>query len=170
MKKLIPILGLLLILISWSVSHACNKADTLFKIERSKNGNVVQYDACLLNDGVLSDTDPVSAYWMLENGQREDLNALEKNFAYGIKSEKRIGKDKVQISLAALSNRKVIVEKDHDQYRAITSINGKQSILERIYVKSEQRLVGPAKVICIDVFGRTLASNTPVQERIVPKG
>lgn len=170
MKILILTLGVFLLVASWSVSDACNKADALFKIERSKNRNVVQYDACLLEDGALSDSDPVSVYWILEDGHREDLNSLEKNLAYGIKLEKRIGKDKVQISLAALGDRKLTLEKKGGKYRVVVSINGKESVLDKVFVKSEEHLVGPPKVLYVDVFGRTLAAHTPARERIVPKG
>ncbi len=170
MKSLILILAAAFILVSWSISNACDGTDGLFKIERSKNGNVVQYDACLLKDGALSDSDPVSVYWILENGKREDLNTMEKTYAYGVKSERKIGKDKTEISLAALSDRKIIVGKNGGKYRVTISINGKESILEKMFVKSEERLVGPPKVLYVDIIGRTLAANTPVRERIIPRG
>ncbi len=170
MKSLILGLSVLLILLSWSTSDACNGTDALFKIARSKNGNVVQYDACLLSDGGLSNSDPVSVYWILENGQREALTSIEKNYAYGVKLGKKIGKDKVEIFIAALADREVIVEKKDGKYKVVVSINGNESILENIFVESEDRWFGPPKVLYIDVFGRTLAANTSVKERIVPKG
>jgi Domain of unknown function (DUF4833) len=169
MKNLSLILGAFLIAISWSVSDACIKSDPLFRIERSKNENVVQYDACIISDGDLSDSDPVSVYWILEKGQREDLSGIEKLFVYGIKFGKKLEKDKVEISLVALGNRKGVVEKNDGKYRVVVSINGKESILEKIYVKSEEELIGPPEVLYIDLFGRTLAADTPVRERIVPK-
>jgi len=169
MKTSFLISGILLIIGVWSISDACNKADALFKIERSKNGNVVQYDACLQEDGAL-DSDPVSAYWVLEGGRQEDLNLLEKQSAYGIKLEQRIGRDKVQISLAALENRKLVVEKKDGKYKAVLSIGGKESVLEKVFVKSDERSLGSPKVLYIDLFGRSLADDAPVQEHIVPKG
>ncbi len=170
MKTFILTLGIFLIMVSWSVSDACNKAGPLFKIERSKNGNVVQYDACLREDGLLAESDPVSAYWILEDGRREDLNMLEKKTAYGLKLEKRLEKDKVKISLAAFQDRKLIVEKKNGKYRVVTSINGKESVLEKVFVKSEEHAVGPPKVLYVDLFGRSLKDNAPVQEHFVPKG
>ncbi len=169
MKTFILTLGIFLIMVSWSVSDACNKAGPLFKIERSKNGNVVQYDACLREDGLLAESDPVSAYWILEDGRREDLNMLEKKTAYGLKLEKRLEKDKVQISLAAFEDRKLIVERKDGKYRVVTSINGKESVLEKLFVKSEEHAVGPSRVLYVDLFGRSLADNTPVQEHFVPR-
>lgn len=169
MRKLSPILAAVLIVISWSVSDACNKSEALFKIERSKNENVVQYDACILSDGDLLGSDPVSVYWILKNGQREDLSGIERLLVYGIRIGKKIEKDKVEISLVALADRKVIVEKNDGKYRVVVSINGEKSVLEKVYIKSKEELIGPPKVLYIDIFGRTLADDTPVQERIVPK-
>ena len=158
-----------MIAMSWSVSNACNESDPLFKIERSKNENIVQYDACILSNGDLSDSDPVTIYWILKNGHRENLSGIEKIFVYGIKFGTRSEKDKVEIFLVALADRKGIVEKNDGKYRIVVSINGKESTLEKIYVKSEEEPIGPPEVLYIDLFGRTIAANTPVQERIVPK-
>ena len=52
----------------------------LFIIERSKNANVVHYDARLTADGKLDPKEPVIAYWVLlaGNGRREKLSWIEK--------------------------------------------------------------------------------------------
>ncbi|MGZ3591412.1 MAG: DUF4833 domain-containing protein, partial [Thermodesulfobacteriota bacterium] len=63
-----------------------DKAGHLFFIERSKNKNLVQYDIRLTENRDLPDSRPVNAYWVLENGRREELNSIEKRYAYGIVS------------------------------------------------------------------------------------
>ncbi len=170
MKRVILfIFAVLGIFLSWSVSGACDRSDSLFKIERNKNRNVVQYDACLLSDGNLSDSDPISAYWILENGQRENLNTIEKSLAYGIKLKKKLGKDRVEVCIAALSDRGITVEKKDGKYRVIASINGKESVLEKIYVQAEESKIGRPKVLYVELFGKNLSDNSPVRERITPK-
>jgi len=61
------------------------KTQPLFIIERSKNANVVHYDARLDADGRLDPKEPVVAYWIMlaEDGRRENLNWIEKRKAYG---------------------------------------------------------------------------------------
>ena len=61
------------------------KTQPLFIIERSKNANVVHYDARLTADGKLDPREPVIAYWVLsaEDGRREELSWIEKKKAYG---------------------------------------------------------------------------------------
>jgi hypothetical protein len=145
------------------------KTDPLFSIERSKNGNSVHYDVSLKEDDDLADSDPVTVHWVLENGQREELNLIQKKYAYGILSQERLERNKFRIVLAAFKNFKIIVEKVDGDYKAVLPINGVQSILDKIYVKAEEHRVGFPKVTFIDVFGRALITHSPVRERILPR-
>jgi hypothetical protein len=51
----------------------------------------------------------------------------------------------------------------------MVSINGTESILEKIYIKSEEKRTGVPKVLYIDLFGWTKETGIPIRERIVPK-
>jgi hypothetical protein len=156
--------------LSWSPGWTfCAKRDSLFRIERSKNRNVVQYNACLLQNNKLSDENPVEAYWVLANGQKEELNIAESKQAYGIEHKEKLGENKFQILLAALKDRNIIVQEMKGNYKAVVQINGESSILERVYVESEERTVGLPKVHYIDLLGRSLRTNRPIKERITPK-
>jgi hypothetical protein len=147
----------------------CSKSDSLFRIERSKNKNIVQYDACLLQNKNISESDPIHAYWVLANGQKEELSILESKQAYGIESKEKLGENKFRIVLAALKDRSLIVQKMKEGSKALTQISGELSILERVYVQSEEQTVGLPKVQHVDLFGRSLRTNKPVKERIIPR-
>lgn len=149
-----------------SVYGACEKTEPLFIVERSKNRNVVHYDACLRGTGDLSDTDPVAVYWILENRKREGLNAVEQEMAYGISGIERLGKNRIRIKLASIKDRRIIVERVGGRYRAVIMINDKESILEKVYVKTKERVIGLPKVLSVDLYGRTRTGNLPVKERI----
>jgi hypothetical protein len=149
--------------ISW------NKSNPLFSIERSKNKNYIQYDVRLMENSDLPDSNPVTVYWVLENGGQEKLTPIERKYAYGINSQEKLEQNKFRVLLVALKEREIIVEKMNGSYRAILSINGKQSILERIYVESKERLAGLPKVLYIDLFGRTKEKGFPMRERILPQ-
>jgi hypothetical protein len=139
----------------------------LFFIERSKNRNLVQYDIKLEGNG-LPNSRPVTAYWVLENGRKEDLTQMERKFAYGIDSQQRLGKDRFRVHLIPFRDREILIEKIDGLFRAIVSISGKESVLEKIYVNTKERLAGLPKVLYIELFGRTKESGLPVKERIVP--
>ncbi len=145
-----------------------NKSSPLFSIERSKNKNYIQYEVRLGENSGLPDSSPVTVYWVLENGGQEELTSIERKLAYGIDSQEKLEENRFRIHLVALKDRGIIVEKMNGSYRAVVSINGKQSILERIFVESKERLTGLPKVLYIDLYGRTIEKGFLMRERIMP--
>ncbi len=166
------VIGLIMLMILFSfateAADLCNKKVPLFRIERNKNKNIVQYDACLLQNNNISDSAPVHAYWVLANGKKEELSLVESKEAYGIGSKEKVGENKFRIVLAALKDRDIIVEKIKGKYKALVKINGESSILERVYVQSQEQTVGLPKVQYVDLFGRSVKTNKPAKERITP--
>jgi len=165
----IVLLLVLLSLLPQSIFAASvDKAGHLFFIERSKNKNLVQYDIHLTENRDLPDSRPVNAYWILENGRREELNSIEKRYAYGIVSQEKLDKDKFKIVLAAFKRLEIIVEKMNDSFKAVISINGRESILQRIYIKSEETRAGLPRVLYVDLFGRIKETGFPIRQRLTP--
>jgi len=162
--------AVILSFVSWSpFALSWNKFDHLFFIERSKNKNYVQYDVRLTKNNDLPASSPVTAYWVLENGKNQELTLLERQYAYGIDSQEELEQNKFRVFLVALKDREVIVEKMNGSFGAVVSINGKQSILERVYIESQERWTGLPKVLYIDLFGWTKGRGFPIRERIIPK-
>jgi hypothetical protein len=167
---IVILVSLVFSFVSWSTfALPSSKTDHLFFIERSKNEHLVQYDVRLTENDDILDSNPVAVYWVLENGRQRDLNLIQRTFAYGIDSYEKLEKNKFRVVLVALKDREVIVEKMEDSFRAIVAINGKPSVLERVYVESRERLIGLPRVLYIDLFGRNMETGLPVNERIVPK-
>jgi Domain of unknown function (DUF4833) len=146
-----------------------DEVSPLFFIERNKNKNLVQYDIRLTGNSNLANIKPVHVYWILENGRREELNQMERMYAYGIVHQEKLDQNKVKVILAGLQGLEIIVEKINDSFKAMVSINGRKSILEKIYIKSEEKQTGLPKVLYIDLFGWTRETGLPIRERIVPK-
>jgi hypothetical protein len=145
-----------------------DKASHLFFIERSKNRNLVQYDARLTENRNLPDLRPVNAYWILENGRHEELNSVEKNYAYGIVRQEKLDKDKFKIILAAFKGLEIIVEGMNDSFKALVPINGRESILQKIYIKSEETGALFPRIIYVDLFGRIKETGLAIKERFIP--
>jgi Domain of unknown function (DUF4833) len=155
-------------LVSWSVfARSWDKSGPLFIIERSKNKNYVQYDVRLTKNNDLPASNPVTAYWVLENGEQEELTLIERKYAYGIDLQEKLEQNKFRVLMVVLKNREIIVEKINGSFRAMVSIDGKQSILEKVYIESKERLTGLPKVLYIDLFGRTKGNGFPMRERIM---
>jgi hypothetical protein len=140
------------------------RVNHLFFIERSKNANLVQYDIRLRENTDLPES--ISVYWILENGKREELNRIEREYAYGILRQERFDKDRFKLVVAGLKGLEIIVERMNDSFKATVSINGRESILEKVYIKSEEKLTGLPKILYIDLFGRTKQMGLPIKERI----
>ena len=145
-----------------------NKDGHLFFIERSKNKNLVQYDIRLTENRDHPDSRPVNAYWILENGMREELNSIEKKYAYGIVRQERLDKDKFKIVLAAFKRMEIIVERINESFKAVVSINGRESILQKIYIKSEETRAGFPRGLNVDFLGQIRATGLPIKERVPP--
>jgi hypothetical protein len=146
-----------------------DKVSHLFFIDRSKNKNLVHYDIRLTRNSSLADIKPVNVYWVLENGRREELNPIERKYAYGIVHQEKLDQNKFKVILAGLKKLEIVVEKMNDSFKAMVSINGTESVLEKIYIKSEEKRNGLPKVLYIDLFGRTKETGLPISERIVPR-
>jgi hypothetical protein len=144
-----------------------DKTDHLFHIERSINRNFVQFDVRLTENSNLPDSSPVVVYWVLENGQKEELTPIQQKYAYGIYSQEKLEKNKFRIFLAAFKEREIIIEKIGGSYKATISVNGKKSILEKVYVKSKESWTGFPQVCHIDLFGRIKETGLSVEERII---
>ncbi len=164
------LLYLLVILLAMSFWSACGAASEdfqhLFVIERSKNRNIVRYDARTTRDGDLAGEAPVIIYWVLENGETSDLSHVQKKYAYGIESQERLEHNRYEIVLTAFTERKLTVKKTDNGYKAFVLINGKETVLERIYVESREGFAGLPKVLYVDLFGRDGQTALPVTERI----
>jgi len=145
------------------------RASHLFFIERSKNKNLVQYDIRFTENGDLPNARPVNAYWILENGRHEELNPIERKYAYGIARQEKVDRDRLKVVLAAFKGLEIIVERLNDSFKAVVSINGRESILKKIYVKSEETRAGLPRVLYVELFGRNRETGLPVKERISPR-
>jgi len=146
------------------------KTSPLFIIERSKNANVVHYDARLTADGKLDPKDPVIAYWVLsaEDGRREELSWIEKKKAYGFDIKPDPSVKGYKMTLVADPQRPITVKKVGDAVRAVGVIDGRPAVLEKMYIKAADGLTGP-KVEYLELYGKDLQTGGKRYQKIVPK-
>ena len=146
------------------------KTSPLFIIERSKNANVVHYDARLTADGELDPKEPVIAYWVMlaEDGRREELGWIEKKKAYGFTIKPDPSVNGYKMSLVAAPEKQIIVKKEKDTVHAEVIMNGRPAVLEKLHIHASDGLPWP-KVHYIDVYGKDLQTGEQRRERMVPK-
>ena len=160
---------LVLALVSTSLYAQDPVIHPLFKIERSKNANIIQYDARSGPDGKLLKNDPIIGYWIRlnEQGQRMDLTWVQKTFAFGFKT--RLAKDRqsAEMDMVADLGAPVSVIREGDDYRATIPIEGKTSYLDRIYIKASGKGT-KVDVEYVETFGRDMETGEDRYQKIVP--
>ena len=141
----------------------------LFRIERSKNANIVQYDAQLTPEGKLKPEKPVIVYWIMHanRGEKEDLNWIEKKMAYGFSMEYIPKGNFWKMDLVADIQRKIKVYKANGRYRAETLIDGHPAFIETIYIQATEDTLRP-KVKFIAFFGKAVQTGRSVYEKFIP--
>jgi len=168
MKKTLWWFAVLALLVGPAAAQT--KTSPLFIIERSKNANVVHYDARLTADGKLDPKEPVIAYWVVlaEDGRREELSWIEKKKAYGFTVKSDSSVNGYTMTLVAAPEKQIIVKAEKDAVRAEAVIDGRPAVLEKLYINASDRLTGP-KVHYIEVYGKDLQTGEKRREKMVPK-
>ena len=169
MKRISRYLALTLIGISASAFGDFLEHQKLFWIERSKNENIIQYDARILPNGRLSPRNTVVAYWvrLAEQGQIEELTWMQETFAFGFEEQYDPDTDSATLEMAVDFGRELTVLRDGDRYRVKTTINGTPAYLEKVFIEAHKRAF-LITVEYIDVYGADAASGEPLQERFTP--
>lgn len=143
---------------------AAEPAGRLFRFERSTNRNYICYDV-QLRDGHLDTKKPIHAYWICaeEDGQQEELNYIQRKFAFGYKVISR-GNDEVCVHLTAYKDLPIRICRREGRWVALVTINGQEAVLSRMF--AQMRSPSSLHVEYVDIFGRSRDTNTPVRQRI----
>ncbi|MDP1825027.1 MAG: DUF4833 domain-containing protein [Archangium sp.] len=142
----------------------------LFRIERSKNANVVLYEAKPGKETALDPDDPVSASWLLlaTTGKRESLTFFEKLFAYGFEVRLSRSAQSAVLTLKALRGRTIRVAPHGGCLVAFGSIGGAEVVLKRVFVTTNERGAAPS-VTGIELFGVDPVTGEARSEKIPAK-
>lgn len=170
-----------------------NKETVVFWIERSKNANIVVYEALLSKSEEKKDDskeesghfNDISGYWLDIDpayqakkrakgilSDRQELTFLEKKMAYGYavhKTDEMIKNKKYQLTLVALPNLKfyliTIIDKNTNKKTAkvLAKLNNKQCYVRKVYVETKESWIGLPKVVHIDVYGISIDDENDIQ-------
>lgn len=141
----------------------------LFKIERSKNANIVQYDAQIEVGGKINSRKPVAAYWIRPGKEPriKQLSFIQRRFAYGFDAKLDQENGMVTLDMVADIGRAIVVRPAQEGYRATMRIDGAESYLEKLFIHSTGGGLS-TKLVYIDMFGQDLATGEDRYERFTP--
>ena len=169
MRKITAILMLALLCTPLLVQAETPTRQHLFKIERSKNANIIQYDAQIAPDGKLMKKEPVVGYWirLAEQGQVQELSWVQRNFAFGFKAKLDSSREKVKLDMAADFGQPIFVIRNGDEYRATFSIEGSLSYLEKIFIQASGKGMR-ITIEYIEMFGVDVETGEASYEKFFP--
>lgn len=145
------------------------ESQSLFRIERSKNANILQYDAQVGPDGKLNTKEPVVVYWvrLAEQGQVQELSWVQRKFAFGFKTNTDRQTGLVSIDMVADIGQPIRVEHIDGAWRAMVDMDGGPSQLEKIYIKASGKGIS-ITVEFVEIFGIDLETGDETYARLVP--
>jgi Domain of unknown function (DUF4833) len=118
----------------------------LFYIQRTGSPNTIAYDANIGPDGLFHKDAPISVYWLRysEQGQRKDLNYLQRTLAYGVKcSAAAESANEYVFHLVSYAKRKFRLKKDANGRPVVAlTLNGKEAYLKRVFIELTPTLFG----------------------------
>lgn len=142
----------------------------LFYVQRDPNSNTIVYELNTDNHGELDPEEPVHPYWIKynERGQREELNFIQRKFAYGL-VQKAEGNGRYDIRFVCYKKLPLTLMKANDgKYHIFATIAQKQVILNRIFVKIEGGSFWLPNVVYVEMKGMDPATGQEVVDRFKP--
>jgi len=147
-----------------------NVPGLLFYIQRDPNTNTICYEINADNRGNIRNSDPVHVFWIRypEGGMRKDLNYFQRKFAYGINS-KPVGNGTYELRSVAYSKLPLYLRRDEtNQYHVYTSIDKKECILSRVFIRIDGGSFWSPNVLYIELKGKDVVTGKTIVQRIKP--
>lgn len=168
-RRLAAVLALSLVFLASALQAATPVRQPLFKIERSKNANIIQYDAQVAPDGALLKKEPVVGYWvrLAEQGQVKKLTWLQKTFAFGFGTRLAGDRQSLEMKMKLDLGAPIEVVRDGGRYRATVPIEESPSWLEKIYINSKRKGMS-VDIHFIELHGTDRETGEKRYQKIIP--
>ena len=168
MRKITTILVVIQLCAPTLVQAETLTRQPLFHIERSKNANIVQYDAQVTADGKLFRKKPVVGYWIRHNeqGQEQKLSWIQR-FVYGFDAKPDKSRETAEVDMKADVGQVIKVVRSGDKYRATITIDGAPSYFEKMYIDAN-RSGWSLNVHYVELYGEDMKTGEARYEKLFP--
>ena len=143
----------------------------LFYVQRDPNTNTIIYELNVDKSGQLNTAEPVHVYWIKynERSQKEELNFIQRKFAYGI-NVKPLGNDKYDIRFVSYKKYPLLLMRSasDNKYHIFATIDKKEVILNKIFLRIEGGTFWFPNVLYVEVRGTDPATGKELTERFKP--
>ena len=142
----------------------------LFKIDRSRDPDIVLYDVNVDSLGNLNTSMPISVYWkkFTDNGTFESLTGIQKKFGYGIKFQ-NINESSAAFKFVSSLDRIFELKKSgNDAYRVYTYAEGKKVEVKSLSIHFEDDSFWFPAISKIELVGLDTEKGKLITETIIP--
>jgi hypothetical protein len=143
----------------------------LFYLQRTANTNTIICELNLNAKGIPDPEKPINVFWILytEGGVRKELNYIQRNFAYGIDA-KAIDNGVYKLNFVSYKKRLFYLKwyAPGKRYQVFATINNKEAILQRIFVKVEGGSFWVPNIVYVEFRGTDPITGKEVLERFKP--
>ena len=139
----------------------------LFYLQRPANTNTLIYELNMEN-GIINKEKPIHVYWInyASNGQTEELNDLQRKYAYGVKTTD-LGDNTFEFYLVAYKKLKLTLKEGEDkQYHVYTVVNDKNMIVTRIYLAVKGGSLFKPHIEYVELKGTDATTGVAMEEKI----
>ena len=142
----------------------------LFYVQRTPNTNTIVYELNDNGNGRVDPQNPIHVYWLkyAERGQKEELNYIQRKFAYGLVSHP-INNDQYDIRFVSYKKFPLTLMRAGDgKYHIFATVDQKQIILNRIFIKIEGGSFWLPNVVYVELKGADPSTGKEVITRFKP--
>ncbi|WP_303918736.1 DUF4833 domain-containing protein [Draconibacterium sediminis] len=141
----------------------------LFKIERSRDADVVIYEANLKEDGSLNQENPVRVYWekLTDNGRIEPLTKVQNSLSYGLKFLEANSYE-TEFQLVAFKQSMTLKKNTNGDYKVYVRIDNQEMEVERIFIWFSNKSYWFPKVGRVELYTKTTNTREILAKVITP--
>lgn len=157
----------------WNYPVPPHNENMLFYVQRSNNTNAIVYETNFLDDGTINKAEPVHIFWIRysSDSTHAELTYIQRKYAYGIEGVEIEGKNgQFILNFVSYTKKKfyLLPIREGNKYQALTSINGKMAILERVFISLSGGTFWFPKLDDIEMRGRDPLTNEVLVEHFKP--
>lgn len=144
-----------------------NNSKQLFYLQRPANINTLIYELNIEN-GVVNKQNPIHVYWInyAGNGRTEELNDVQRKYAYGIKTTE-VSDNVFECYLVAYKKLLLTVQEGDDkQFHAYATVNEKKMIIKRIWLQVKGGSLFKPRIDYVELKGIDPVTGSAIEERI----
>jgi len=165
MKKMV----LVILMTGIALSAMAQTTQPLFHIERTKNANILYYEARINGSGVIDPKDPIKTYWIMwakdSTGKTtEGMNFIERTKVYGYNIKPDSTGKVYDMALKPFKDRLIRVYMKDGTAKAEMTINNRPAYFEKMFIYAK----GDSKPDSIKLHGMDIENGEKTIELFLP--